>query len=190
MDGKMEAAVLHSLGEFYTELVDIPSINEDEVLIRVKYCGICGSDIPRAMSHGARKYPLILGHEFAGVVTKKGQNVDHIEIGDRVVVAPLIPCHKCEYCLSSDYGLCEDYTIIGTGSNGAFAEYVKAPKNHVLQLDDRIDFETAAGLSCRAKSRHTTWRDCCGDGMRTDWAADHPMGENIWCSQDYCSGHF
>ena len=146
MNGKMEAAVLHSLGEFHTELVDIPSINEDEVLIKVKYCGICGSDVPRSMSHGARKYPLILGHEFAGVVAKTGGNVEHVEAGDRVVVAPLIPCNKCEYCLSSNYGLCDNYNIIGTGSNGAFAEYVKAPKNHVLQIDDRLDFETAAGI--------------------------------------------
>lgn len=146
MNEKMEAAVLHSLGEFHTELVDIPSINEDEVLIKVKYCGICGSDVPRSMSHGARQYPLILGHEFAGVVAGKGASVGQLEIGDRVVVAPLIPCNKCEYCLSSNYGLCDDYTIIGTGSNGAFAEYVKAPKNHVLQIDDSLDFETAAGI--------------------------------------------
>lgn len=154
MNAKMEAAVLHSLGEFQTEFVDIPSINEDEVLIKVKYCGICGSDVPRAMSSGARKYPLILGHEFAGVVERTGANVDHIEAGDRVVVAPLIPCNKCEYCLSSNYGLCDDYTIIGTGSNGAFAEYVKAPKNHVLQIADTIDFETAAGIEPAAIAYH------------------------------------
>jgi len=146
MDGKMKAAVLHSLGEVRTELVDIPKINEDEVLIKVVYCGICGSDIARSMMSGARKYPLILGHEFTGKVAEVGKGITHVKVGDRVVVAPLVPCGVCKYCQVNDYGLCENYNIIGTGSNGAFAEYVKAPKQHVLQIDDRLDFETAAGV--------------------------------------------
>lgn len=146
MEGKMQAAVLHSLGNFETEFVDIPQIDENEVLIKVVYCGICGSDVPRAMISGARKYPLILGHEFTGVVAEIGANVSNVKVGDRIVVAPLVPCGECQYCKASDYGLCEDYNIIGTGSNGAFAEYVNAPKQHVLRIDDRLDFETAAGI--------------------------------------------
>lgn len=177
MDGKMEASVLHSLGEFHTEHVDIPSINDDEVLIKVKYCGICGSDVPRAMSYGARKYPLILGHEFSGVVEKKGVNVGHLAIGDRVVVAPLIPCNQCEYCLSSNYGLCDDYNIIGTGSNGAFAEYVKAPKNHVLKLDDRIDFETAAGIEPATIAYHAVQKAAIQPGETVVVMGCGPIGQ-------------
>jgi L-iditol 2-dehydrogenase len=146
MKGKMKAAVLYSLGNFRSEIVDIPQINAEEVLIKVMYCGICGSDVPRSMISGARKYPLILGHEFCGEVAEIGENVSNVKVGDRVVVAPLVPCGECKYCRASDYGLCEDYNIIGTGSNGAFAEYVKAPKKHVLPIDDRLDFETAAGV--------------------------------------------
>lgn len=146
MEGKMKAAVLQSLGTFQTELIDIPQINENEVLIKVVYCGICGSDVPRAMVSGARKYPLVLGHEFTGEVAEIGANVKNVSVKDRVVVAPLVPCGECKYCQASDYGLCEDYNIIGTGSNGAFAEYVKVPKNHVLPIDDTLDYETAAGI--------------------------------------------
>lgn len=146
MEGKMKAAVLHGLGDFRTELVDIPQISEEEVLIKVKYCGICGSDVPRSVISGARKYPLILGHEFTGEVAELGSNIAHLKPGDRVVVAPLIPCGECQHCKSSDYGLCDNYNIIGTGSDGAFAEYVKVPNNHVLPIDDSLDFETAAGI--------------------------------------------
>lgn len=146
MEGKMKAAVLHSLGNFKTEMVEIPKISDNEVLIKVKYAGICGSDVPRSMLSGARKYPLILGHEFAGEVAEVGGNVDNLNPQDRVVVAPLVPCGECEHCKASDYGLCDNYNIIGTGSNGAFAEYVKVPKDHILKIDDSLSFETAAGI--------------------------------------------
>ncbi|WP_088052447.1 galactitol-1-phosphate 5-dehydrogenase [Virgibacillus dakarensis] len=146
MEGKMKAAVLHGLGDIRAETVEIPQINDQEVLIKVKYCGICGSDVPRSMISGARKYPLILGHEFTGELVEVGADVDNLKSGDRVVVAPLIPCGECQHCKAGDYGLCDNYNIIGTGSNGAFAEYVKAPKNHVLSIDDSLEFEIAAGI--------------------------------------------
>lgn len=142
----MKAAVLHSIGNMTAEIVDIPQINEDEVLIKVKYVGICGSDVPRSMVSGARLYPLILGHEFSGEVAEVGSNVKNVQPQDRVVVAPLVPCGECQYCKAGNYGLCDHYNIIGTGSNGAFAEYVKVPKDHVLKIADNLDFETAAGV--------------------------------------------
>lgn len=177
MTRKMEASVLRSLGKFQTELVDVPLIDEDEVLIKVKYCGICGSDVPRSMSSGARKYPLILGHEFAGVVAETGKNVDHVNVGDRVVVAPLIPCLKCEFCLASNYGLCDHYNIIGTGSNGAFAEYAKAPKNHVLPIDDRIDFETAAGIEPATIAYHAVQKAAIQPGETVVVMGCGPIGQ-------------
>ena len=154
MEGQMKAAVLHGLGDFRTEMVDIPKINAEEVLIKVKYCGICGSDVPRSMVSGARKYPLILGHEFAGEVVEVGEKVEHLKPKDRVAIAPLVPCGECEHCKASDYGLCDDYNIIGTGSNGAFAEYVKVPQDHALLVDDSLDFETAAGIEPAAIGYH------------------------------------
>ncbi|MBK1813646.1 galactitol-1-phosphate 5-dehydrogenase [Clostridium sp. YIM B02505] len=146
MNGKMKAAVIHGIGDIRFEMIDIPKIGENDVLVKVKYAGICGSDLPRAMVSGARKYPLVLGHEFCGEIAEIGTAVNGFKVGDRVAVAPLIPCGQCEYCKAGNYGLCEDYNIIGTGSDGAFAEYTKVPKEHILKISDELDFETAAGI--------------------------------------------
>ncbi|WP_054258814.1 galactitol-1-phosphate 5-dehydrogenase [Propionispora sp. 2/2-37] len=146
MKGKMKAAVIHGLKDIRCERVDIPAIGGQDVLVKVKYAGICGSDIPRAMISGARKYPLILGHEFCGEIAEVGTKVTGLAVGDRVAVAPLIPCGTCEYCRGGNFGLCEQYNIIGTGSDGAFAEYTKVPARHILPLPDSLDYETAAGI--------------------------------------------
>ena len=146
MKGKMKAAILYSLKNIKVDWCKIPTCNDNEVLIKVKYAGICGSDIPRAMITGARKYPLILGHEFSGVVVETGANVTRVKPNDRVVVAPLIPCEECECCKKGLFGICEHYNLIGTGSNGAFAEYVIAPQNNVLKIPDSLDFVSAAGI--------------------------------------------
>lgn len=149
MNNKMRAAVLYGIGDIRNEMVDIPNISDDEVLINVKYVGICGSDLPRAMISGLSgntEYPLILGHEFSGEIVEIGNNVSKFRKGDRVAVAPLVPCGSCEYCREGHYGLCEDYKIIGTRVNGAMAEYVKVPEESVLKLPDNLDYETAAGI--------------------------------------------
>jgi len=146
MNRNMKAAVLFSLKNIKVVCCEIPTLKDDEVLIKVKYAGICGSDIPRAMITGARKYPLILGHEFSGVVAETGANVTEVKTNDRVVVVPLIPCGACECCKKGLFGICDDYNIIGTGSNGAFAEYVAVPQNNVLKIPDELDFMSSAGV--------------------------------------------
>lgn len=154
MPKTMKAAVIHALKDIRCEQVPIPAIGADDVLVKVKYAGICGSDLPRAMISGARKYPLILGHEFSGEVVRCGAAVTDIAVGSRVAAAPLIPCGDCEYCRAGNYGLCEQYNIIGTGSNGAFAEYVRVPAAHIVKLPAELDFETAAGIEPATISYH------------------------------------
>lgn len=149
MADKMRASVLYNVGDVRYEMVDIPEIAEKEVLVNVKYVGICGSDLPRSMVSGLSgntAYPLILGHEFSGEVAKVGDRVKNIRVGDRVTVAPLVPCKKCDYCKNGNFGLCDDYNIIGTRVNGALAEYVRVPEEHILKLPDTLDYETAAGI--------------------------------------------
>lgn len=149
MLNKMNASVLYGVGDIRFEQVEIPTIEVDEVLVKVKYAGICGSDLPRAMISGLSgntKYPLILGHEFSGEIAKIGDSVKSFNLGDKVAVAPLLPCGTCEYCKSGNYGLCADYQIIGTRVNGAFAEYVKVKQGHLLKLPDGLDYQTAAGI--------------------------------------------
>ncbi|MCC0642724.1 MULTISPECIES: galactitol-1-phosphate 5-dehydrogenase [unclassified Clostridioides] len=149
MANKMRASVLYDIGDVRYEMVDIPEITDGEVLVNVKYVGICGSDLPRSMVSGlsgGTAYPLILGHEFSGEVAKIGSKVKNIKVGDRVAVAPLVPCGECGYCKEGNFGLCNDYNIIGTRVNGALAEYVKVPEEHILKLPNTLDYETAAGI--------------------------------------------
>lgn len=152
---KMKASVLVSPGKLEVQEVDIPEIGDHDLLIKVAYAGICGSDIPRANAeNGARMYPLILGHEFSGVVAEVGDKVTRLKIGDRVAVAPLIPDPNSEYTQEGYYGLSDNYNIIGTGSNGGFAEYARVPEEHAVIVPDELDLVTAAGVEPATISFH------------------------------------
>ena len=88
----MKAGVLFGNEDIrYTE-IDAPKITDDEILVKVRATGICGSDVPRVLHNGAHFYPIVLGHEFAGEVVEIGDNVTGFEIGGRVSGVPLVPC--------------------------------------------------------------------------------------------------
>jgi len=143
----MKAAVLHGKNDLRYEEIKIPEINDNEVLIKVKATGICGSDKPRVLRDASHYYPNILGHEFSGVVEKIGDDVkEKLEKGDKVSAAPLKPCHKCDSCLKGDYALCNNYSFIGSREFGTWAEYVKVPSKNVVQLPDNVDFTAGAFL--------------------------------------------
>ncbi|MEM3845931.1 MAG: alcohol dehydrogenase catalytic domain-containing protein, partial [Candidatus Parvarchaeota archaeon] len=97
-----------------------------------------GSDIT-AFKTGNYVPSMIIGHEFSGIVMKKGKNVDNVNEGDKVVGLSLIPCGKCEYCLSGKPNLCKNALMTGITINGAFAEYVKLPKEAVLKIDNKLN---------------------------------------------------
>ena len=101
----MKAAVLHAAGDIRVEQVAVPAIGPDDVLVRVMAAGICGSDIGRVMVTGTYRFPTIPGHEFAGDVEKIGANVSHVAVGDRVAVAPLLPCRKCQWCQAGKFSV-------------------------------------------------------------------------------------
>jgi len=151
----MKASILQSPGVFTYEEVEIPEISADDVLIQAAYVGICGSDLPRANAeNGARMYPLILGHEFSGTVVKIGKNVKNVKIGDEVAVAPLVYDPNSHYSKEGLYGLSDNAYIIGTGCDGAMAEYVKVPQEHAILLPENLDLITAAGVEPAAISWH------------------------------------
>lgn len=159
MTEQMEASVLVAPGVLECKKVEIPAIGEKDVLIKVAYAGICGSDVPRAnLENGARMYPIILGHEFSGTVDKVGSNVTKIKVGDKVAVAPLIPDPNSEYTKEGYYGLSDNYNIIGTGSNGAFSEYVKVPEEHAVVMPEELDLLSAAGVEPATISWHALRR--------------------------------
>ncbi len=140
----MKAAVLYAKEDLRFEEIEAPRINDNEVLVQVKAAGICGSDIPRVLGDGAHFYPIVLGHEFSGVVVEKGKNVNRVEIGERVAGVPLVPCMKCEDCQKGNYSQCKLYSFIGSREQGAFAELIKLNEINVVKFQDHVSFEKGA----------------------------------------------
>lgn len=140
----MKAGVLYANEDIRYEEIPTPEISEDEVLVKVKMTGICGSDVPRVLHNGAHYYPIVLGHEFSGEIVKTGKNVTDLQIGDRVSGVPLIPCRKCADCQKGDFSLCKNYTFVGSRIQGSFAEYVKLPKENAVKFDKSVSFEQGA----------------------------------------------
>lgn len=144
MKEKMMAAVLHAPGDLRCEEVEVPKIGPNDVLLKVKAAGNCGSDLQRIMVEGTHIFPCIPGHEFSGEIAKIGEKATSFKIGDRVTAYPLIPCMRCEWCLQGQYNLCEDYDYLGSRSHGAFAEYVKIPVVNLVRLPKEVDFDEGA----------------------------------------------
>jgi len=141
---KMKALVVHGPRDLRLEECKVEDIKDDEVLINVKACGICGSDLPRALDGKVHSAPIILGHEFSGDVVKIGKNVKNVRIGDRVTATPLLPCGKCYYCKVGKPAMCESYSFLGSRLNGAMAEYVVVKAQNVIKLPKEVDYISGA----------------------------------------------
>lgn len=139
----MHAAVLHAREELVYEEIPEPSAGPGEVKVHVRACGICGSDIPRVLENAAFFYPIVLGHEFAGDIAEVGEGVTSVQVGDTVTGAALLPCMKCEDCARGDYGLCKNYSFLGSRKNGAFSDYVVLPQENVVKYAPSIPYTTA-----------------------------------------------
>ncbi|MDP9751547.1 MAG: zinc-binding dehydrogenase [Thermoanaerobacter sp.] len=156
----MKALLKKENGYGNMELVDIdePIINSDQVKIKVAYSGICGSDIHSYKGEYKNiRPPIVLGHEFSGVVVEVGSNVEGIKVGDRVTSeTTFYVCGVCDYCKSGDYNLCPYRKGIGTQVNGSFAEYVTVRKESVHVLPDSIDLLSASLTEPLACAAHAT----------------------------------
>jgi L-iditol 2-dehydrogenase len=142
---RMKAAVWHGGKDVRIEEVPDPKVNMDSILIRVKSVGICGSDAHAFEGKSKRRVPpLILGHEFAGVVADVGTRVLDFQNGDRVVVEPTISCGACEPCSNGRTNICVEIRFIGLHVPGAFAEYIAVPARKCYKLPDDVSFDEAA----------------------------------------------
>ena len=150
----MKALVLEDIGKLNIRDIDKPVPDAGEVLVRVMACGVCGSDIPRAYRDGAHNMPLVIGHEFAGVVESVGEGVSEKWTGKRVGVFPLIPCRKCKPCLNKQYEMCRSYSYLGSRRDGGFAEYVSVPEWNLIELPENVSYEAAAMLEPMAVAVH------------------------------------
>lgn len=131
----MKAIIVNEDGTLEVKEVDKPKITEPtQIIVKIAYSGLCGSDIPRIFHHGAHFYPIILGHEFSGKIIEIGSQVDSLAIGDLISCVPLLPCFKCEECNKHYYSLCKNYTFVGSRKAGSLAEYVVMDYKNAFKL--------------------------------------------------------
>lgn len=143
MDGMMKVAVMNGIGEMgYTER-PIPQAKEDEVLVKLEYVGICGSDMHYYEMVRIGDYivdpPFVLGHEPGGTVVEVGKNVTHLKPGDRVALEPGKTCGRCRFCREGKYNLCPDVVFFATPPvDGVFQEYVAHPEELCFKLPENV----------------------------------------------------
>ena len=153
----MKAALWYKSGDIRIEDIPEPSPCAGDVKIKVKWCGICGSDlheftmgpifIPVENPHPITQEvaPVIMGHEFSGEITEVGEGVTNLAVGDRVTVEPLIVCGECPACKAGHYNLCDKLGFHGLmGGGGGLAEYTTFPARFVHKIPDTLSYEKAA----------------------------------------------
>jgi L-iditol 2-dehydrogenase len=140
----------------------VPEIGQDDVLIQMKRVGVCGSDIQ--VYHGKHKYmkfPVVQGHEGAGVITRVGSNVTGLKVGDRVTIQPQVFCGECAPCRSGHYNVCTNLKVYGVHTDGMFTEFFPVPASKVLRLPDAMSFDDGSLVEPAAVATGAIRR--CGD---------------------------
>ena len=143
MNGTMKVAVMTGIGQMAYEQRPIPTLKDNEVLVKLEYVGICGSDMHYYETGAIGNYvvepPFVLGHEPGGVVVEVGKNVHHLSIGDRVALEPGKTCGHCEFCRQGKYNLCPDVVFFATPPvDGVFQEYVAHEADLCFKLPDNV----------------------------------------------------
>ena len=160
----MKALVLKEYRQFAVEDFPVPALQPDEVLVRVRACGICGSDVHGMDgSSGRRIPPIVMGHEAAGVIAEIGKAVTGWTKGDRVTFDSTVSCGECWYCRRGEINLCENRRVLGVSCgeyrrHGAFAEYVAVPQRILYRLPDNLSFEQAAMVEAVSVAVHAVER--------------------------------
>lgn len=155
----MKAAILHKPKDLRIEQMPNPVSADDEVLVRVKAVGVCGSDV-HWFSRGrigetVLEDPLVLGHEAAGVIQQVGRNVHHLDVGTPVALEPGVPCRVCEACRTGNYNTCPHVRFFGTPPvHGCYREYVTHPADFVFPLPEHVTLGEGAMIEPLAVSVH------------------------------------
>lgn len=160
----MRALRWHGQKDLRLENIPEPSVGREQVKIKIKWCGICGSDIHEYESGpllirtskphplpGSKMSPVVMGHEFSGKIVEIGSDVQGFHIDDRVIIRPTMPCYHCYWCKKGNHVQCSSLGSIGFVWDGGFAEYMVAPVDCIFKIPDKLSFETASfvePLSC------------------------------------------
>jgi L-iditol 2-dehydrogenase len=160
----VKALLLEDYNKLVIADVPVPEIGEEDLLVRVKACGVCGSDVHGFDgSTGRRIPPLVMGHEAAGVVEHVGARVTNFAPGDRVTFDSTVFCGDCAYCRRGEVNLCDNRRVLGVSCgdyrrHGAFAEYVAVPARISYRLPDSVPFEHAALIEALSVAMHAVNR--------------------------------
>ncbi len=143
MEGKMKAAVMTDIMKSAYIEIEIPNVKNDEVLIKVEYVGVCGSDLHYYETGAIGPYvvepPFVLGHECSGTIVEVGTDVSHLSVGDRVALEPGKTCGKCSYCIRGDYHLCAEVEFFATPPfDGTLCEYVAHEAKLCFKLPENV----------------------------------------------------
>ena len=154
-----KTAVLTALQTLEIQDTKMPQIGADDVLVKMEYCGVCGSDV-EFFAHGCIgtnqvTYPFILGHEVSGVIDAVGENVKNVKVGQPVVIEPGIPCGHCEFCRQGRYNICASMRFMSSPPyNGLLSKYVAVPASTVSPIPEGVSTKTAALVEPLAVGMH------------------------------------
>jgi L-iditol 2-dehydrogenase len=160
----VKALVLKEYRRFAIEDIPVPALEPHEVLVRVRACGICGSDVHGMDgSSGRRIPPIVMGHEAAGIIDEIGGAVTGWKKGDRVTFDSTVSCGECWHCRRGEINLCDHRRVLGVSCgeyrrHGAFAEYVAVPQHILYRLPDNLSFEQAAMVEAVSVAVHAVER--------------------------------
>ena len=155
----MKSCVITSPFHYEIREIPIPEPGDNEVLIQMKSAGVCGSDLHIYRGENpCSTYPLVPGHENAGIVAKTGKNVTNVKVGDHVVVDLIITCGECYQCTHGREEVCENVLVRGSGTDGGWREYFTAPKDDVYKIENTIPWKDAALIEPVAIGAHCTKR--------------------------------
>lgn len=164
----MKAARWYKAKDIRVEQIEEPKVTSGRVKIKVAWAGICGSDlheylagpifVPVTEPHpvSGEKAPVVMGHEFSGIVEEVGEGVNKVKVGDRVVVEPILACGKCPACLKGKYNLCDTLGFHGlAGGGGGFAEYTVVDERWVHKMPEGLSLEQGALVEPAAVALHS-----------------------------------
>lgn len=159
MEDMMLQQVMTEPGKIEFREVPVPETGDDQVLVRIMYIGVCGSDIH--VYHGKHpftKYPVTQGHEVSGEVVAFGRNVKNLRIGQRVTIEPQVVCGHCYPCRHGKYNLCESLKVMGFQTTGTASTYFAAPAERVTPIPQTMDFKDGAMIEPLAVAVHAVRR--------------------------------
>lgn len=142
----------------YEEVADPKIEKPDDIIIKVKAAGICGSDYARYRKLGPYIPGTVWGHEFAGEIVEVGEEPHGHYVGERVAACPSIVCGTCHYCQIADFAKCENLYAIGSLKNGGFAEYAKMPAQNLVHLPDNVSYEEGALIEPSTVALHALFK--------------------------------